>query len=423
VLEKNRCCPEEPDRPLGVKLHGDIGVQRTELTSDERDRGLLVSYKVRRILYLRASTLKRLSLSGIYLCVVSEVLSSASERRRCERMAKNKTLVKSAPSEPIDKSVLRKLTPTVKTPAAAFMRGLSADAAERLNNLLLESAECVFQPAFRTYRSDCADMLAVKMRPDAVRAGGSDDELSEFSVLSPGPTEVLTAAEERELFFRFNYCRFRIMRILKRHAGARLTAEAARELLCWDRAADHLRAEIVRMNVSLVLAMARRSRIHGVELSDLVSEGNLALLRCVDKFDFARGFKFSTYACRAILSAFVRAATKASRYRSQVNAVFEPELERSDFLERRRESIQDDCVAGLKSILETNLAELNAVERNVITARFALDAAPSEELTRGRTLEQVGELLGVSKERVRQIQNKALAKLKGVLERTEFAAS
>jgi RNA polymerase sigma factor (sigma-70 family) len=208
------------------------------------------------------------------------------------------------------------------------------------------------------------------------------------------------------------------MQIVESHAGRRLTEAATREYLQWDRRTERTRSDIVRVNMPLVLAMAKRTRIHGVDFADLISEGNLALMRSVDKFDCARGFKFSTYACRAILKSFSRVATRTSRYRGHFPTEFDPTLEKSDHLEKKRVGVEDDCVDELRAILGENTAQLSDVEVTVIRARFALDGSdPTEgESRRGKTLEQVGEMIGVTKERVRQIQNKALGKLRVALE-------
>ena len=74
----------------------------------------------------------------------------------------------------------------------------------------------------------------------------------------------------------------------------------------------------------LVLAMVRRIRMPMVEFVDLISEGNKALLRSVEKFDVSRGFKFSTYACRAILKGFSRLATKTGSYRQHFSHGIRP---------------------------------------------------------------------------------------------------
>ena len=75
----------------------------------------------------------------------------------------------------------------------------------------------------------------------------------------------------------------------------------------------------------------------------------------------------------------------------------------------------------LRAILSQNLADLNEVEQKVIRARFALDTVDADE-ARPMTLEQVGQIIGVTKERVRQIQNKALEKLRQTLEEGILAA-
>lgn len=319
-------------------------------------------------------------------------------------------------------SVLRRLTPTAKMPRAAVLRRLSESDRELLRKRLTEPAECVYHPGFRR-----STMPGVNPQP------GPRSQRSPQPVYAPADptapvigirsTEVLSAEGERTLFLRFNYCRHRVMRVLRKHRGERLDAAVTRELLRWEHRAQSVRAQIVRANTSLVLAMARRSRSSGVELTELISEGNLALLRCVDKFDASRGFKFSTYACRAILASFSRCAAKAARYRSQFPTAYDPSMERSDQLDRRRERIEDDCVDELKRILFENSADLSTVERRVLDARFSLDEARPKAEPYRMTLDQVGLLLGVSKERVRQIQNQAMSKLCAVLEERLLAAS
>jgi RNA polymerase sigma factor (sigma-70 family) len=261
-------------------------------------------------------------------------------------------------------------------------------------------------------------MPSIDVSPQLVAKGGILGTDGTSATLSPpGSTEVLSAATERSLFLRFNYCRHRSMRILRQFRSKRLTAAAARELIRWERKALDERARIACANTSLVLAMARRSRRTGVELTELISEGNLALLRCVDKFDASRGFKFSTYACRAILASFSRAGAKAARLRAYFPASYDPAVERSDYLERKRERVEYECVDELREILFENSADLSTVERRVLDARFSLGhSTEAANSTRRRTLDQVGSLLGVSKERVRQIQNQAMSKLRAVLE-------
>lgn len=232
----------------------------------------------------------------------------------------------------------------------------------------------------------------------------------------------LTATEEKTLFLKLNYARFRINKLLTRFAGKRLTEQAAREIAWWQEKVESLRGEIVKANVPLVLAMAKRTRLGNIDYAELISEGNMALLRSVDKFDCGRGFKFSTYGCRAILKSFSRVAMKIGRYRGRFPVEFDPTLERSDFAETQRTDQEVDCLDELRGILKANTASLNEVEVKVLQARFALGNAEGAPGDMPQTLEQVGMLIGVTKERVRQIQNRALSKLREKLQKDFLAA-
>ena len=229
-------------------------------------------------------------------------------------------------------------------------------------------------------------------------------------------TVLLTAKEEVALFLQYNYCRYRVAELreqLKDQADVDPTK--ARELLKWHQKAEAYRHQIANTNLALVLAMAKRTRMSEVDFADLVSEGNMALLRAVDKFDVARGFKFSTYACRAILKAFSRSGVKLSKYRQLFPTDFDPALERSNHPELKRAEHEDDCVDEIRSIIRNNRAELSDIEQEVIEHRFGVNKAKGQE-PQPLTLEQVGRIIGVTKERVRQIQNKALEKIRVTLE-------
>ena len=238
-------------------------------------------------------------------------------------------------------------------------------------------------------------------------------------------TVLLTASQERVLFLQFNYCRYRVCKLRDKCGKAdisKIDEKKALNMLEWHRKAELLRVQIAQTNLALVLAMAKRTRMSDVDFADLVAEGNMALLRAIDKFDAGRGFKFSTYACRAILKAFSRAGVKFSKYRSMFPTDFDPKLERSDFLQMKRAHHEYDCADEVKRIIRQNRADLSDIEQSVIEHRFAIRPAGSR-LSRETplTLEQVGRIIGVTKERVRQIQNKALEKIRQSLE-SEYLA-
>ncbi len=224
--------------------------------------------------------------------------------------------------------------------------------------------------------------------------------------------QLMKGGEEKLMFLRFNFCKRRLTRLQKEIKRDGLTRDAAENFLEWHRKFEHFREYLVRTNLALVLAMAKRTRLGDVDFAEVVSEGNMALIRAVDKFNVDRGFKFSTYACRAILKAFSRTAQKASRHRTRFPVEFEPDMEKSDWSDRKRDMVEEDCIDELKQIVDRNLADLSNVEETVIRRRFNWQQVEESPMT----LEEVGSIIGVTKERVRQIQNKALAKIRVVME-------
>ena len=236
-----------------------------------------------------------------------------------------------------------------------------------------------------------------------------DDELIGNSAPS---SALLTTEQEKHLFLRYNYARLRAAAAVQRFR-TNPGKGVAREIALWYGRAKETREMITQANLALVLAMAKRTRMSDVDFGELVSEGNMALLRAVEKFDTARGFKFSTYACRAILKAFSRIALKNSRYRTAFPAEFDPAMERSNYQETRRADIEQDAVEELQRIIGENRAQLSDVEKTVIQARFAINRGQDAS---AMTLEEVGQVIGVTKERVRQIQNKALEKLRATID-------
>jgi len=224
--------------------------------------------------------------------------------------------------------------------------------------------------------------------------------------------QLMKGDEERMMFLRFNYAKLRLGKLQRLIKKDGLSRKRGEDFLFWHRRFEHFREYLVRTNLALVLAMAKRTRLGDVDFAEIVSEGNMALIRAVDKFNVDRGFKFSTYACRAILKAFSRTAQKSSRHRTRFPVEFEPEMEKSDWTDRRRDAVEEDCIDELKAIVDRNLADLSQVEETVIRRRFNWKQEDESPLT----LEEVGQIIGVTKERVRQIQNNALLKIRTVME-------
>jgi len=227
-----------------------------------------------------------------------------------------------------------------------------------------------------------------------------------------GTPKLMSASEEKVMFLRYNFAKKRLSEIKERVEADGLTKADAEALVLWHHKMEHFREYLTRTNLALVLAMAKRTRLGDIDFAEIVSEGNMALLRAVDKFNVERGFKFSTYACRAILKAFSRTAQKHSRHRVRFPVEFEPEQEKSKWSEEKHDAVEGDLVDELKQIVDRNLAQLSNIEQTVIKQRFNWDQRQETPLT----LEQVGRIIGVTKERVRQIQNKALIKIRRLIE-------
>jgi RNA polymerase sigma factor (sigma-70 family) len=225
----------------------------------------------------------------------------------------------------------------------------------------------------------------------------------------------LTREEEAELFLRYNYACYRLSLLLEAQQRRR-SVHRAREMVRWYCRVKGTQSELVRANMPLVIAMAKRARVANVAFGEMVSEGNMALLRSVEKFDVSRGFKFSTYACRAILKSLNRLATKTGRYRERFPAEYDPSMERSDYDVRKHEMQRDDAVDALRDVLARNRARLSSVEQTVLSQRYALGRGG-----KGRTLAQVGKSVGLTTERVRQIQNAAVEKVRTAMDEEHFS--
>jgi RNA polymerase sigma factor (sigma-70 family) len=303
---------------------------------------------------------------------------------------------------------------------AVVRKRLSQEDERLLNQIMSQEQDFIPSPAFdedEAERKIYVDVAPVPLPDTSWYHPVMDDIASARGrTVKSAQQVILTGAQEKILFHKFNFARYQIWKI--QHAcwatpSRQPTPEQAEEVLKWYRISDQIREQIAETNLALVLAMAKRTRMSEVDFADLVSEGNMALLRAVDKFDAGRGYKFSTYACRAILKAFSRQGMKLSKYRQRFPTDFDPKLEKSNFLEVKRASFEKDAAEEVRRIVVDNRADLSDVERTVIEHRFGLE---SGEIEKPMTLEQVGQIIGVTKERVRQIQNKAMEKIRLQLE-------
>ena len=219
----------------------------------------------------------------------------------------------------------------------------------------------------------------------------------------------LSREQEKTLFLRYNYAKYRLDRL----AGRELTASVLREDATWRERALAVREKIIHANLPLVPAVAKRKRVEGVDLADKIAEGYLAIVRSVEYFDVSRGFKFSTYACRAILAALFRVGSKTQTYRKHIPAQFDMSFEPDDGGRRREREERKDVRESVRRVLKTNDAGLDDVQQEVIRRRFPLDdgAKPQPRW-------KIGRYLGVSTEQVRRIERSSLDRLGQALDAT-----
>jgi RNA polymerase primary sigma factor/RNA polymerase sigma factor len=221
---------------------------------------------------------------------------------------------------------------------------------------------------------------------------------------------LLTREQEYHLFRQFNYLKSKAGRLREKLDPVHpRTSEMDQIEQLYERAVE-VKNQIVQANLRLVVSIAKRHVYATDDFFSLVSDGNMSLIRAVEKFDFARGNKFSTYASWAIMKNFARTIPEEfkhrDRYRTTSDEMFgaTPD-ERGDHVE------QEHAQMLREQQVEKILAGLDERERKIIISRFGLDHR-REPLT----LKEVGEEMGVTKERVRQIEARGLSKMRQLAE-------
>ncbi|HNQ23360.1 MAG TPA: sigma-70 family RNA polymerase sigma factor [Phycisphaerae bacterium] len=219
---------------------------------------------------------------------------------------------------------------------------------------------------------------------------------------------LLTFAQEQDVFRRYNYLKYlavRKIKSLKPETASAEDVEAVRALLARS---DGIKQRIVRANLRLVVSIAKRHVGTGDDFFEVVSDGNMSMMRAVEKFDFARGNKFSTYATWAIMKNYARSIPE-QRYHYHRYVTGQDELLESA-ADDRPAPVPADERQQVRQTLAAALDALDEREREIVTQHFGL-SSQRESLT----LEQLGTRFGVTKERIRQIERRALQQLREVL--------
>ncbi|MEO3774302.1 RNA polymerase sigma factor SigB [Micromonospora sp. B9E7] len=297
---------------------------------------------------------------------------------------------------------------------------------------------------------------------DATDERGISTDLVRAYLNGIGRTKLLTAAQEVDLARRIEAGLFADEKLATcTPVSAELRADLELIVAEGRAAKDHL----LEANLRLVVSIAKRYTGRGMAFLDLIQEGNLGLIRAVEKFDYAKGYKFSTYATWWIRQAITRAmADQARTIRIPVHMVEQvnrmvrarrelsvtlgreptvaevaraleiPEIQVIELISYDREPVSLDQAVGddgesalgdfvasvdprtepgdaaaqgeLRNEVSVVLATLSQREQAVIRLRFGLDDG------RQRTLDEVGREFGLSRERIRQIEKVTLLKLR-----------
>ncbi len=174
--------------------------------------------------------------------------------------------------------------------------------------------------------------------------------------------------------------------------------------------AQEVKAFLINCNMRLVVSIAKRHAAQTDNFFELLSDGNVSLIRAVEKFDYSRGNKFSTYASWAIMKNFARSIPEEKHRRERYVTGHE------DLFDAAPDTRTDEqeCLASAEQAshrVNRLLEYLDPRERQIIRMRAGLD-----ENSEGMTLEKIGEQLGITKERVRQLNVRAMKKLRSIAE-------
>jgi RNA polymerase primary sigma factor len=273
------------------------------------------------------------------------------------------------------------------------------------------------------------EMEAVILAP---MPGAEDHEAKRRSMRAPRdvPPELaacyehplLDGKQEAHLFRKMNFLKYKAVQLrnqLRKEAEgpidpSRVKIQTLNEIERLQAEAGVVKEMLINANMRLVVNIAKRHAGQADNFFELLSDGNMSLIRAVEKFDVSRGFKFSTYASWAIMKNFARTIPdekhRRERFVTGHDEVFEiaPDT-RSD--EHEAVATKERATHSINRLLE----HLEPREREIIRMRAGLDSH-----AKGMTLEEIGQQFGITKERVRQLNARAMKKLRSVAEKEDF---
>ena len=297
-------------------------------------------------------------------------------------------------------------------PASRFPRAVAERSALQARREAFFARVIDYIPCRGFLKADAERLATVPPADAAVPLERTDAEPPRGEGLTPYlaslyQTRLLTKDEEQFYFRRMNWLKFRAASErgrLDRHRATVRQMDRVDGLLT---EAETVKAVLITSNLRLVVSIAKKFVDSSWTFEELVSEGNVALMRAVEKFNFALGNRFSTYATYAVQRHFFRLSQRGRRLRARF--VSDDAALASQAVEPPA-AVQPSTaqIDSLKTLFAGFLQELEPRERRIVVARFGFDGkAP-------RTFRELGAQMGVCKERIRQIQGRAMEKLKSM---------
>jgi RNA polymerase sigma factor (sigma-70 family) len=285
----------------------------------------------------------------------------------------------------------------------------------RAKQLLAKEIDYIPHEAFGDPANE-AEFLAPMPGLEAYEASKAKARASVPSGLPPElaalyEVPLLTREQEAHLFRKMNYLKYKAAQLRATIDPGKARSTDLDELEALLKQAQQVKEQLIGANMRLVVSIGKRHVGPSDNFFELLSDGNLSLIKAVEKFDFSRGFKFSTYASWAIMKNFARSIpeekTRRDRFMTGNEEVFDAAPD------KRSDEIAILATAErAKQQVNRLLGQLDERERRIMQLRAGLNT------DHGMTLEQVGKELGITKERVRQLEARSLMKLRS-LARTE----
>lgn len=304
------------------------------------------------------------------------------------------------------------------------LKTLTVGSKAQLRATALLALELRFIPAseFERLEGDSTPVEAVVELMESLRTQAIKDRESLPTLTDPDGDEVpvfrdwnsdaplLTFEQEQLLFRGLNLLLFRVNRLRSRLSPSAPSKRAMDEIDRMLNLVEQIRSQLVNSNLRLVSSIARKFSSQNGDVDDFSSDGCMILLGAIDRFDYSRGFRFSTYATHSIQRHFYRVwKTRQRRKERFPNAA--PEILSAVPHRDLERPICDDPQAVVDSLLARAESVLDAREHQILLSRFGLKSEGSQ----ARTLREIAADMGLSKERVRQLQLKALEKLRELL--------